>query len=149
MKDTVVIRLPMDTTGRAEPRILIVATVKLPSGRAVTVSCTHLDHRKEPKSRELQVTEINAVANKSLLPFVIAGDLNAEPSSTAIQLLDQNFQRSCVDCPFTFPDIRPDRTIDYIAFKRSQGIKFISYQVLPEPSASDHLSVRAVILFDK
>jgi endonuclease/exonuclease/phosphatase family metal-dependent hydrolase len=149
LKDTLVARLPMDTASKGEPRILIMATVKLPSGLAVTISCTHLDHRKDPRSREMQVTEINAAAKKSELPFIIAGDLNAEPASGVIQLLDQTFQRSCDECPFTFPDIKPDRTIDYIAFKRSKGIKALSHQVIPAPFASDHLPIHAVILFDK
>lgn len=149
LKDTVVIRLPMDTASKGEPRILVAATVKLPSGRAVTVSSTHLDHRKDPRSREMQVAEINAVATKNALPFIIAGDLNAEPASAVIGLLDETFQRSCDDCPFTFPDIKPDRTIDYIAFRRSKGVKILSHQVIPGPFASDHLPIRAVLLFDK
>lgn len=149
LKDTQLIRLPMDSAAKGEPRILLAATVTLPSGRSVVVGCTHLDHRKEPKSRELQVAEINAFAKKSSMPFVIAGDLNAEPVSTAIQLLDEVFERTCTVCPLTFPDTNPNRTIDYIAFKKSKGIKIVSHQVIPEPYASDHLPIRAVIRFNR
>jgi endonuclease/exonuclease/phosphatase family metal-dependent hydrolase len=149
LKDTQIVRLPMDTASKGEPRVLITATITLASGRSIIIACTHLDHRKESKSRELQVTEINAVAKKNATLFVLAGDLNAEPGTSAIQLLDETFQRSCDNCPLTFPDINPNRTIDYIGFKKMKGIKILSHEVLQEPYASDHLPIRAVIAFDK
>jgi endonuclease/exonuclease/phosphatase family metal-dependent hydrolase len=147
LKDTRVIRLPMDSTVKGEQRVLATATIKLPSGRSIVIACTHLDHQRDPKSRELQVGEINAYANKSAGSFVIAGDLNAEQGSGVIQLFDQAFQRTCDACPFTFPETNPNRTIDFIGFKKSIKAEVLSHQVLPEPFASDHLPVRAVILF--
>jgi endonuclease/exonuclease/phosphatase family metal-dependent hydrolase len=149
LKDTQYIQLPADTTSKGEQRILAVATITLQSGRSVTVACTHLDHRKDPKSRELQVAAISAFAKKNPGPFVIAGDLNAEPESGVIKMFGETFQKSCDACPLTFPAIFPDRTIDYVGFKKAKGIKVVSHQALPESYASDHLPTRVVIRFDK
>ena len=149
LKDTQYIQLPADTTSKGEQRILAVATITLRSGRSVTVACTHLDHRKDPKSRELQVAAISAFAKKNKGAFVVAGDLNAEPESGVIKLFGETFEKSCDACPLTFPAIFPERTIDYIGFKKTEGIKIISDQSLPESYPSDHLPKRVVLKFNK
>jgi endonuclease/exonuclease/phosphatase family metal-dependent hydrolase len=149
LKDTQYIQLPMDTASKGEQRILAVATITFHSGRSIVIACTHLDHRKDPKSRELQVGTISAFAKKSSGSFVIAGDLNAEPGSGVIQLFSETFQRSCDTCPLTFPAIFPDRTIDYVGFKKSKRITVVSHQALPESYTSDHLPTRVVLRFEK
>jgi endonuclease/exonuclease/phosphatase family metal-dependent hydrolase len=148
LRDTQVLYLPMDTAKNGEQRVLATAIIRLPSRRSVMIACTHLDHRKDPKSRELQMTTIKAVAAKTKLAFVIAGDFNTEPGSTVLQSFDEAFQRSCEDCPLTFPADLPNKTIDFVGFKKSIKIKAISHAVLPETYASDHLPVRAVVLFN-
>lgn len=144
-----VIRLPMDTTVKGEQRVLATATIKLPSGRSVVVGCTHLDHQKDSRSRDLQMAQIISFAKTTSQPFVLAGDFNAQIGSSTLQLFDQVFQRTCEPCAPTFPADRANRTIDFIGYKKLAGIKTISHQVIPETYASDHLPVRAVINFGK
>lgn len=147
LRDTGVIRLPMDTSKKSEQRVLGTATVSLPSGSAVTIGFTHLDHQRDPKNREMQMNAIKQFAAATNTPFVLAGDLNAEPGAVAIQMLDETFQRSCDPCPPTYPAENPKKTIDFIAFKKSNKITIVSHTVLAEPYASDHAPVRAVLYF--
>ena len=148
LKDTQVLQLPMDTSMNGEPRILLTASLTLTSGRTINIACTHLDHQSD-ESRKLQIAAINEWAKMNKGPLLLAGDLNAEPGSNAIKLFDKVFSRTCTACPPTFPDINPDRTIDHIGFKKTTAIEVISHQVLPEPNASDHLPIRAVIRLSK
>jgi endonuclease/exonuclease/phosphatase family metal-dependent hydrolase len=147
LKDTQVIYLSMDTIKKGEQRVLATARLTLPSGRSLVIGCTHLDHQKDPKSRKLQLEDITAFTKTKSIPFVVAGDLNAEPTSDEMRLFDETFQRTCDVCPPTYPANQPAKTIDYIGYKKMKGIKVMSHQVLPEPLASDHLPLRAVIKF--
>jgi endonuclease/exonuclease/phosphatase family metal-dependent hydrolase len=81
------------------------------------------------------------------LPFIIAGDLNAVTESAAIQKLDQVFSRTCNVCEPTFPVLKPDRTIDFIVFKKTDSFSVISHRVVQEHYASDHLTVVALLRF--
>lgn len=147
LSDTQVVFLPMDTTKKGEQRVLGTATIQLPSGRTVAIGFTHLDHQKDPKSRELQISVISLLASNTDKPFVLAGDLNAEPGSSTISLFDATFQRTCEPCPPTFPADFPNRTIDFIGIKKLSKTKVVSHAVLPESYASDHRPVKAVLLF--
>jgi endonuclease/exonuclease/phosphatase family metal-dependent hydrolase len=145
LRDTQIIRLPMDSTMKGEQRVLAVATISTSPKQNIIIGCTHLDHQKNSKNRQLQIATIKEFAKKTSLPFLLAGDFNAEAESDIIKQLDEDFQRTCDKCPSTFPAIFPLRTIDFIAFKKSKKMKALSHQVLPESYASDHLPVKAVI----
>lgn len=147
LKDTQIIYLPMDTSMKGEQRVLATAVITLSSQHSVTIGCTHLDHQKSSKSRELQIRTISSIAKDNKNAFVLAGDFNDESGSGVIAEFDKLFQRTCDVCPLTFPADRPTKTIDFIGYKRSGRIKILSHTVLPEAFASDHLPVRAVIQF--
>ncbi|PKV75264.1 endonuclease/exonuclease/phosphatase family protein [Pontibacter ramchanderi] len=147
LTDTLKVTLPREEDPRAEGRVLAIATVKLPGGVRIKFGSTHLDILGSANRRQ-QVQTINAIAAADKPPFVLAGDLNDYPESPAIAELDQVFQRTClVDCEPTFPQDKPDRIIDYIAFTRSSNLKVLAHKVVPENYASDHRPVVAVLEF--
>lgn len=130
---------------KAEERVLATVSVGLPNGRIIRFASTHLDHRKEDL-RLSQVVEIIKQAEKETLPFIIAGDFNAMPTSATIQLLDKTFTRTCYDCGFTIPVVNPKNTIDFIAFKQNKKITVLHHEVIQEHQASDHLPIVAKIV---
>ncbi|MET3114789.1 endonuclease/exonuclease/phosphatase family metal-dependent hydrolase [Pedobacter sp. CG_S7] len=134
-----------DTKG--EPRVLATVLVSLPNGKKFRLGTTHLDAQKADTNRLLQVRELNAIAQQEKLPFIIAGDLNAMPGSTAINLFDEQYFRTCEDCEFTIPIINPKRTIDFIGFTNASPFEVISHNVIPERFASDHLPLLSVLKF--
>ncbi|MDO8992656.1 MAG: endonuclease/exonuclease/phosphatase, partial [Daejeonella sp.] len=119
----------------------------LKNGKYIRFGATHLDHLRNPVNRVVQIDEINKIGTEEKLPFIIAGDLNAVNESAEIQKLDQVFMRTCSKCEPTFPVVTPNRTIDFIAFKKTDPFSVISHRVIQEHYASDHLPVVALLRF--
>jgi len=141
ISETVITPLPEDADPKAEDRVITTAKVSLPGGKNIRFGSTHLDVRSA-SNRDLQVQRINQLAAQETLPFIIAGDFNALPESSAIQLLDNSFTRTCTDnCEPTIPVINPARTIDFVAYSKTSPFTVISQKVIPERYASDHLPV--------
>lgn len=147
MSETKIHRLTTLAGSRGEPRVMATAKIQLKNGKYIRFGATHLDHLNNPSNREIQIEEINKIGSEETLPFIIAGDLNAETESSPIQKLDQVFNRTCSQCGPTFPVVKPNRTIDFIAFKKTDPFKIISHQVVQEHYASDHLPVVALLRF--
>jgi len=141
LTETTVIHLPEDADPKAEDRVLTTARIALPDGKAIRFGSTHLDVRSAG-NRDQQVRIINEIAAKETMPFIVAGDFNATPESSAIAELDKRFTRTCTtDCAPTIPVNNPSRTIDFIAFTKESPFKVVSQKVIPETYASDHLPV--------
>jgi endonuclease/exonuclease/phosphatase family metal-dependent hydrolase len=146
LTETAVVRLPAGADPKSEPRILVTAKVRLPQGKVIRFGSTHLDVRNA-QTREAQVQEIVRVAAQEATAFLVAGDFNATPESSAISVLDQHFTRTCQACEPTIPVINPKRTIDFIAFTKGAPFKVITTRVIPERYASDHLPVVAELAY--
>ncbi|MBK0379696.1 endonuclease/exonuclease/phosphatase family protein [Mucilaginibacter segetis] len=136
------IALPRVMDGEA--RILCYVTLNIPGKGNLIFANTHLDAQHADGNRIVQVGRIMREFNKTHTPVIITGDFNSAPSQQTIQILDQYFRRSCVSgCPYTIPQINPDKTIDYIALKNEQW-PVTDHRVIPETYASDHRPVIAV-----
>lgn len=132
----------------SEPRTLAVVTVEV-NGEKVKFANTHLDFTNA-ENNLLQVKKILDIFKDETLPVIMGGDFNAVPESASIQLLDEQFTRSCSqDCPFTSPQQNPQRIIDYIMVSSNSNFETIDHQVIAETYASDHRPVLAVYRFKK
>lgn len=139
-------RLPSEPGENAEDRVLVTAKIELSDDVAVLFGSTHLDYKKDSKSRLLQLEEIVKISEAGDLPVILAGDFNAEPDSRTINLLDRFFTRTCGSCEPTFPAHEPEKAIDFIAFRSPEdNIRIEKHQVISKPYASDHLPVLAVL----
>lgn len=143
LRDTLVHRLPTQEGTNGEPRVLAVATITLPTGQQVRVGCTHLDAQRPDTNRQLQATEIVRLAATETLPFLLAGDFNAEADSPVVQQLDTRFKRTCQPCAPTIPVVTPTKAIDFITFAPASRFRVVSHQVVAETYASDHRPVVA------
>ncbi len=141
--DSAVYKLESSTAGNPEARVFSVVQVEIENNQKIRFACTHLDSEKDDLSRMLQVTQINKLVKTEKEPFFIAGDFNAEENSPVIKELEKTFTKSCNNCGSTFPNVQPNKTIDYIGFKKNKRIAVISHQVLPENYVSDHLAIMA------
>jgi len=147
ISETKIHRLTTVAGSGGEPRVIATARILLKNGKYIRFGATHLDHLRNPVNREVQIEEINKIGIEEKLPFIIAGDLNAVTESAEIQKLDQVFMRTCSKCEPTFPVGTPNRTIDFIAFKKTDKFSVISHRVVQEHYASDHLPVVALLRF--
>jgi endonuclease/exonuclease/phosphatase family metal-dependent hydrolase len=137
--------LPKNSDAKAEQRVLAIATAEIAKGVFIRFASTHLDAQRPEENRILQAKEINRLTEKETLPLIVAGDLNADPSSESIKIFDSAYARTCSNCGFTIPVINPRKTIDHIGFKKGNPFQVISHEVIPERYASDHFPILAVL----
>jgi len=138
--DSASYKLPMKEGAGGEPRGVAAITVKLPGGKKILFASTHLDLK--PANKLLHSAELNRIFKNQRHPVILAGDFNSLPDSEVIKELDSQFTRTCTEsCGFTIPEVKPNRTIDYIMFSKTAKIDVLSHQVIAEPYASDHLPV--------
>jgi len=147
ISETKIHRLTTIQGSGGEPRVLATAKIRLNNEKFIRFGATHLDHLNKPLNREIQIEEINRIGTEETLPFIIAGDLNAVTESTVIEKLDKVFTRTCSTCDPTFPVVTPNKTIDFIAFKKTDRFDIVSHRVVQEHYASDHLPIVAILRF--
>lgn len=145
LSDTQTHVLPKLDSAKEEPRVLVAATVTLSNGKTFKFSCTHLEAYNKD-SRVLQAKEISRITEGSPLPFIVAGDFNAEEGSDVIQIFDEHFTRTCNSCPSTFWEGSETGAIDYIAFRKKESFAVLSHRVVQDKDASDHMPVVADLL---
>ncbi|PKO98071.1 MAG: endonuclease [Bacteroidetes bacterium HGW-Bacteroidetes-8] len=138
----------LDNHIQSEQRVLATALAELAGGVKILLATTHLDLVKG--NRVKQIAEIDSILSNSLYPLILGGDFNATPESEEMLLMSQRFIPSTQSLSPTFPNLNPDRVIDYIFIRNSTGVKrtilnFSGHKVLTGVDASDHLPVVADI----
>ena len=99
--------------GREEARTLLVAEFD-----DYVFAATHLSLTEADLMASISIIE--NVAKKYSKPFIIAGDLNAQPDSPFIKQLEKNFY-ICNNKGKSWPADNPRECLDYIAVYKSYG----------------------------
>lgn len=123
-----------------EPRAALEITTILSSGDTIAFVGTHLDHLKDDKDRLAQAKKINQVFSLNAYPTILAGDLNAQPGSTTINILENVWTASYdkIKPLPTFPSNNPRVKIDYVMFYPKNRWNVIKTEVIQDEIASDH-----------
>lgn len=132
--------VPLPFSRGNEPRAALEITTILPSGDTIALIGTHLDHLENETDRIAQVKRINEVFSSNRLPTLLVGDLNAEPGSTPITILE-TLWTSAYDkhnVQFTFPSDKPTKKIDYVMYYPRTKWRVIKTEVIADSIASDH-----------
>jgi len=139
--------VPLPCSEGNEPRAALEIVTVLPSNDTIAFIGTHLDHTKNETDRIQQAEEINKVFSKNKYPTILAGDLNAEPGSLPIQILEQQwtpaYKRENPD--FTFPSDHPVKKIDYIMYFPANRWIVAETKVICDPIASDHCAYMVIL----
>ena len=132
--------IPLPYTPGNEPRAALEVITVLNSTDTIAFIGTHLDHLKDEKDRLAQARRINEVFYSNKYPAILAGDLNAQPGSTPIKVLQElwtaSFDRN--NPKPTFPSDHPRVKIDYVMFLPEHRWKVIESKVIQDSIASDH-----------
>ena len=130
-----------------EPRSALEITAVLPSGDTIAFVGTHLDHLKDETDRISQAKKINETFLSNIYPTILAGDLNAIPNSTPINILEKMWTSSYNrDNPqFTFPSENPQKKIDYVMCYPKNMWKILKTEVVQDTVASDHCAYLVTI----
>ena len=123
-----------------EPRAALEISTILPSKDTISFIGTHLDHLKEEDNRIMQAKKINQTFKSNNHPTILAGDLNAEPKSTTMNILESlwtSAYRKEEPKP-TYPSNSPSKKIDYVLFYPQHRWKVLDSKVICDTLASDH-----------
>ena len=120
--------------GREEQRSLLIVEME-----EYVFCCTHLSLTEEDRMESMKLIQQHTDKYKEK-PVILAGDLNALPSSDEIQYLSNHWIMLSDSTMGTFPSDNPDRVIDYIFLKNNSRFTptVKNAQVVNEPVASDH-----------
>lgn len=136
--------LPMPI--ESEQRVAAFITTKLENGTEVIFGTSHFDLKNENK--EANARFVAEYAKKQDKIVIMTGDLNAEPGSKPIDILDKVFIRSKIDKGATFPQINPNTEIDYIMSTNISPSWIKNHRVIVEEYASDHCPLYVEIHFE-
>ena len=133
-------RLPCPEESNGETRSLAIIVVEI-EGVNVAFMTVHLDHRSDV-DREFQIAQMLEHTKKyDNYPIIFGGDFNMKPDNDNFNLIKKQFAMVTDDHPFTFPQINPTTTIDFILLnnKASELLDVVDYYTVDEQYASDHL----------
>ena len=130
-----------------EPRAALEIITMLPSGDTIAFVGTHLDHLKNEKDRVAQANKINQAFSSNKYPTILAGDLNAIPGSTPINILEEIWSSSYnKEKPKpTFPSDNPIKKIDYVMLYPKTKWRVLETEVIQDSIASDHCAYLVTI----
>ena len=117
-------------------------------GAVVRFITTHFDWLKTIGSKvarkgAVEVIETAFFSDSLNYPSLLTGDLNANPDSAPLKLLQkkgwihEDFNKDL----FTIPVVNPNIQIDYVLARPAKRWHIISVKVIDEPMASDHLPI--------
>ena len=131
-----------------EPRAALEITTVLPSKDTISFIGTHLDHLDLETNKIMQAKEINKVFSKNKYPTILAGDLNAEPNSNTMNILESLWTASYNknNPEFTFSSEDPTQKIDYVLFYPKHRWKVLKREVICDTIASDHCAYMVTLL---
>ncbi len=127
----------LTTKDGEEQRIFASAIVHYKNQIKIFLGNTHLD--LDPEYRKLQIMQIDSILQKIKIPTIIGGDFNATPESPEMDIMFEKYESSTYTFYPTFPNVNPERTIDYIFGNNS--VTFSDHAVPKNIDASDHLPV--------
>lgn len=131
-----------------EPRVALVAEVRLPGGRALAVVNVHFDWVADDGFRHAQAVRLAAHLDSLAMPYVLLGDFNDEPGSRTIALFRARASEAekPADGRFTYPSVRPEKEIDFIFAAPREAWRAGPARVVAETVASDHRPVAATLI---
>ena len=127
-----------------ETRIAFAVVIKDPSGEISFVS-THLHHNNK-LFREQQAAKLNEIFENASRPVILAGDLNANPDSKPLEILQKGWKNATSGKELrTYPSQNPKNQIDYVLVRPMDKFRVLETRVIPEEMASDHRPILAVL----
>ncbi|MCA8975887.1 MAG: sulfatase-like hydrolase/transferase [Planctomycetes bacterium] len=121
----------------SEPRSALEARIRLPGGAEVIVAGIHLYETETERLDQARVL-VDRYAG-SALPVILAGDVNSEPGSGVMELLEETWVNAAKQGPAdTYPADEPRKEIDFVLVPGDDRCVVRRLVVLDERVASDH-----------
>lgn len=118
--------------------------VETGSGPPVSVVSVHLAGTTD--ERMAQADAVTGFFGGQRHPVVLAGDFNGRPGGPVLERLASDWRVARKSGPpDTYPSDAPDREIDFLLTRRSDRVEVVEHRVVPEPVASDHRPILALL----
>ena len=143
-------KLPCPEESNGETRSFAIIVVEI-EGVDVAFMTVHLDHRSD-EDRKFQIVQmLEHTKRYDNYPIIFGGDFNMKPENDNFSLIEKQFSMVTDNHPFTFPQINPRNTIDFILLnkKASELFDVLDYYTVAEEYASDHLPLIMEFKFKK
>ena len=129
-----------------EPRSALTVRVRLPGdGGELTFVGIHFYRTAEERMAQARRL-LEELPSEAEGPVILAGDFNSTPGSAVMALIGETFTVPDKGSDhFTFPSHRPDREIDFVAWRPRDRFAVVESRVIDEPMASDHRPVLLVL----
>jgi endonuclease/exonuclease/phosphatase family metal-dependent hydrolase len=131
-----------------EPRVALEAKIILGKGDTIRFVSTHLDSNRDEKDRKQQGLKLNELFGQDDIISIIAGDLNATPTSETMKILNSKWSQSFKEKIPTSPSSNPRVKIDYVLFRPINRWKVVETRVINDKIGSDHCPVLSVLELD-
>lgn len=142
-----------------EPRVALVATVKLPGEQTLKMINVHFDYISDDEVRFEQAKKVRAAIVSGSDPAILLGDFNDQPHSRTLGLFEEEFveAKKPEGDRLTYASDDPKREIDFLfaypaagestgkASSESFAWQIDQVEVIDEPVASDHRPVLSVL----
>jgi endonuclease/exonuclease/phosphatase family metal-dependent hydrolase len=127
-----------------ERRIAVEARLKV-GDTGVSFISTHLHHQRSD-FREQQAAKLNELFGKVNRPVILAGDLNAEPDASPLDVLRERWTVATAGRSLlTYPSVKPATQIDFVLCRPAKRFRMVESRVIEEVLASDHRPILAVV----
>ncbi|HSC55453.1 MAG TPA: endonuclease/exonuclease/phosphatase family protein [Phnomibacter sp.] len=137
------VALPIQPNKNREPRAAIEAVMLLPNQKTIKLVATHLDHLDDETDRLMQTRFMADRYRQETMPFILIGDMNAEPGSAPIKQLMEVATAPALDKnQFTWPSGVPTKKIDYMLLSNNANWQCKKFEVPEEKHISDHRPVQ-------
>ena len=132
--------------GGKEPRALQYLRVEAGARFMVNLFNTHIDPRLVSRDQQIEMV-LHQTAELATGHAILAGDLNATPSSAIIGTVGRSWRDAAElttpdAAPPTYPSRAPEYRVDYLFF-RGEGLTLRSLAYPAHRGASDHLPLLA------
>ena len=126
-----------------EPRIALIAEVRLPNGQPMLVINVHFDWVRDDRLRYGQASALAEFLRTVKMPYLLLGDFNDQPGSRTLNLFHELAAEVTKpnDKRFTFPANQPRVEIDFIFAAPQHRWSAQQTRVIEESTTSDHRPV--------
>lgn len=140
--------VPLRLPDGHEPRVALVAHIRLPTDEILTVVNVHFDWVEDDTFRFAQVQAVADYLRGLRNPFVLLGDFNDQPGSRTHRLFSELAKEAVKPETdrFTFSSTDPAVEIDAVFTAPAPRWTHGEVRVHDEPVASDHRPVSALLL---
>jgi endonuclease/exonuclease/phosphatase family metal-dependent hydrolase len=138
---------PLPDPAGGEPRGALSATISMADdGPTFRVLSTQFDHRQDDRNRLAAADWLATLPdNPDALPTILAGDLNASPTSPTVQALGSRWTPASPQPLPTVPANAPRAAFDHVFVAPADRWSIVEVRVLDAPEASDHRPILLVL----